>query len=238
METAEEVSSEKSAPRNLFAKMAVGLWLVTLLVAVGGGAYWFGTRSVKVSPVSSISEPEIIPTSASSLTEAVTGTPSSTGTATATPTATPNATATPTPSPSPSPTGLISRLFGSVVSSFLKVGFTASYQGHFTCVSMRALSFRIVNTESLDLESWKMRVEGPVGTVLNSYTDMNNHFRHVAGDCTSPGYPKIAPGESAWIYMSVPAVPSAGTPGKAVIKMCSQDTLAGTCKEVTVNFIF
>jgi hypothetical protein len=121
------------------------------------------------------------------------------------------------------------------------VTFTSGYAGYWFCGTTPEVSFQIINTGGVAIESLNIYVEGPVGTYLNGNTQ-NAPFRSTASQaqpaCTQLGEESLAPGAAKYVGTNLPAIPPGGTGGKAIIKLCSQNDLGGSCLEVIVNFNF
>ncbi len=120
------------------------------------------------------------------------------------------------------------------------VVFTAGYAGYWFCGTQPRVNFQVINTGSVTIESMNIRVEGPIGTYLNGNTQ-NSPFRssptQPSPDCVQAGSESLAPGSAAWVNTNVPSIP-AGSSGRGVIKLCSQNDLGGSCMEVTVDFTY
>lgn len=120
--------------------------------------------------------------------------------------------------------------------------FTAGFAGSWTCDTQPRVSFQIVNTGSAPIESLNLRVEGPIGTVLQSGVTQNAPFRssptQATGTCATTGSETLAPGAAMWVNTSISVMPAAGTTGRGVIKLCTQNDLGGSCLQVTVDFTY
>ncbi len=165
------------------------------------------------------------------------GPPPPTHTPTYTPT--PTATATPTVTPTvPTNTPAVTATY--TLPPAVSIDFTAGYAGTWSCGAIGRVSFQIINTGSVTLESMRYRLEGPIGTYINQ-AQQNAPFKNVPSqgepDCVQAGSESLSSGNARWVHM-VGTSPGAGVTGRAIIKMCSQNDLGGACKEITVDFTY
>jgi len=120
------------------------------------------------------------------------------------------------------------------------VNFSVAYHSSWTCVGSGRVTFQVTNTGNLALESMSYSLEGPPGTLIAS-GNSNAPFRSGPQDspaCLLPGGAEsLAVGLSSFVYLEGTA-PAAGTAGKLTIRFCSQNGLSGTCRNVTVDFIY
>jgi hypothetical protein len=119
------------------------------------------------------------------------------------------------------------------------INFTAGYAGGWMCSTQFRRSLKIKNTGTDDLESMKIRLEGPIGTYLNGFSN-NAPFRPVPPEphpqCVQAGSDKLSSGNTAWVSVHTNSPPPGGTPGRIIVKFCGEESLGGLCKEVIVNF--
>lgn len=168
------------------------------------------------------------------------------GTATfppAPPTFTPTYTPTPTTTPTNTPTITNTPTLTLTPTSGPTANFSATFlPPPWTCTTFGRVSFLVNNTGSLALESMQYRVEGPVGTYVNGAqtdTPFKTTATEDATNCIQAGAQSLAIGASGYVHLNLGgSTPAGGTAGRAIIKLCSQNGLSGSCKEVTVDFTF
>jgi len=121
----------------------------------------------------------------------------------------------------------------------VNIDYTTVFAGAWTCDTQSRRSLKITNTGSVDLESMKISLEGPIGTKLNGFTN-NTPFRPIPPEpmpqCKQAGADSLAPGNTAWVSVHTTTPPPGGTSGRIIVQFCSEDALGGACKEVTVDF--
>ncbi len=122
---------------------------------------------------------------------------------------------------------------------FLFPAFTANFSQIRSCGVRRMIVFEIANTGTLMIESLQMELQGPVGTVVMT-SDQDKPFRPNPDQpfpvCSQEAEENLALGATADIRAIPIPMPESGTSGRAIIKMCSANGLAGKCAEVVVDF--
>ncbi|MCH7481026.1 MAG: hypothetical protein IIC79_06505 [Chloroflexi bacterium] len=121
----------------------------------------------------------------------------------------------------------------------LVIDFTVGYAGAWFCDTQARRSFKITNTGDLPIQSMRMELQGPVGDYLNAFTN-NAPFRSVPPEpspqCFQSGIDVLLVGNFAYVGGHVSTPPPGGTSGRAIIKLCSEENLGGSCKEVVIDF--
>jgi len=120
------------------------------------------------------------------------------------------------------------------------VYFTVSYSSHADCEGLGGVdtfAFSVRNIGTLPLESGTVSVvrKSDGSSMMNAgfpFTGINAPFR--PGICAG-GSGVLAVGEQALISV-VAETPFESTPARAIIRLCTQDGLGGTCYERTVDF--
>jgi hypothetical protein len=117
----------------------------------------------------------------------------------------------------------------------LFVGFSAQFVQRAACGVRRMGVFKVTNTGTLTIESLHIELQGPVGTMVLS-SDQDKPFRSAPvqpyPECANEAGDNLNPRSEAINT----TLPNAGTSGRAIIKMCSQNGLAGECEEKTLDF--
>jgi hypothetical protein len=118
--------------------------------------------------------------------------------------------------------------------------FSVGYAGSWTCGTNQRVSFQIINSGSLALESMRIDVDGPIGTHLNGF-NTNTPFKSAAAEaspaCTAAGAESLAPGSAGYVSVNV-TLPAGGSSGRVTVKMCSANDLGGTCTTMTSDYTY
>jgi hypothetical protein len=119
----------------------------------------------------------------------------------------------------------------------LEANFSPSYQNTHDCGTLKYATFRINNNGDFDFESLYIRiVDTDTSTPLYIGGTSDIPFMTGENDCP-PGGSKVEPGDVRYIAASIGAVPPSGNNAQATIKLCTQDSQAGTCLQKAVNFV-
>ncbi|MBN2501672.1 MAG: hypothetical protein JXB38_12895, partial [Anaerolineales bacterium] len=120
------------------------------------------------------------------------------------------------------------------------VYFTAAYSSHADCEGLGGVdtfAFSVENIGSLALESATVtvvRVSDGDSMMHPDFPFANTNAPFRVGICAG-GNSTLAPGAQALISV-IAQTPFESTPARAIIRICTQDGLGGTCYERTVEF--
>ena len=131
------------------------------------------------------------------------------------------------PSPTPTPTNTPA------------LDFKVNYDNFHDCGGTIHMTFYVVNTGSLPLESVDVAIVQIAGSVPRFVGVTDAPFVPSAGSCP-PGNLVLAPGDSAYVAVPVgPAPAPPPNPGEhaATFKFCSADGMAGMCLYTEIRFI-
>jgi hypothetical protein len=115
--------------------------------------------------------------------------------------------------------------------------FTVSFLDTTFCAPDYAFQFQVTNTGSITWESIRIIVTN--NTASTTTTHLADIFRSYEGCPVESSQLNLDPGEGGHVATVNPGQINynpVGIPFTAVIKVCSQNGLAGTCLEKTVNF--
>lgn len=117
-----------------------------------------------------------------------------------------------------------------------QAGFAVSYIGLVSCVPQYAFHFEIANTGSVTWES--IRIEITDNTTASSFLHTSDKIRYYNGCVLSASVEELTPGEGATATNVNPGQLNYDPTGHsitAIITLCSQNGLAGTCVSRTLN---
>ena len=119
---------------------------------------------------------------------------------------------------------------------FIATNFTPKYHQMLDCTGDGLdylLSFKIKNTGTFSLESFKMVV---VDTTMNQTYQQTDNFIGLGSACIAMASNSLVASDSGYLRIQIPD-PVVGHQMKANFKGCTQDNLGGICVENSINFI-
>jgi hypothetical protein len=113
--------------------------------------------------------------------------------------------------------------------------FTVVYNSTITCNGIYELKFEIENTGSVTWESDKIKATN-LGT-NEVVTESRNDFPNVVNGCTEPSDDQnLESGEVGYTMSGNFSTNPVGHNFSAVIHVCSEDNMNGTCMQTTITF--
>jgi len=119
--------------------------------------------------------------------------------------------------------------------------FTAVYGGLSACGGFYQAGFQITNIGGVTFHSVRFDTRGPDAASIMIVWDNSPFYstRPSRSNCIQAGAEVLTPGASSWIFANAgTSPPPPGTPGSVVIRICSENDLAGFCNEVNVAITF
>ena len=119
---------------------------------------------------------------------------------------------------------------------FIATNFTPKYQQTIDCTGNGLdylLSFKIKNTGTFSLESFKIVVQD---TTMNQTYQQTDNFIGMGSVCIAMVSNSLLASDSGYLRIQIPD-PVVGHQMKANFKGCTQDNLGGICVEKSINFI-
>ena len=116
--------------------------------------------------------------------------------------------------------------------------FTVSFENlHICSAPLRYATFRLGNTGTVAFESVRIQIVdlNTSGTLYGPGTN-NTPYLATASDCP-PQSSSMGPGSVYFLAASIGADPPHGHNARLTLKMCTQDSLAGSCIEKTTDFV-
>ena len=117
------------------------------------------------------------------------------------------------------------------------VTFTVSYANTISCMAQYAFRFKIANNGSLTWQSIKLTITD--NTTAAVFVHSHDTFRFYNGCILDSEQDDLMPGESGYVANVNPGqlgYNPAGHSFTAVVRLCSQNGLAGSCVEKTLSF--
>jgi len=112
--------------------------------------------------------------------------------------------------------------------------YNVSYANYHLCGPTQHMTFKVVNTGSIVLESLDIAIVeiATLASLFEAYTDVP--FVSTANGCPMELH-YLAPGNTAYIAVPLVAAPNSGAHA-ATFKICSADGLSGLCLYKEINF--
>lgn len=118
------------------------------------------------------------------------------------------------------------------------VGAQADFANIHTCTGLRYATFRVENSGLTTLQSVRFLIEDvTAGSVLYGPAFSNAPFLGTAAACPA-GAGALAAGVEAWVAASIGATVPSGHQGRATLRLCTEDSLGGTCIDRVVEFVY
>ena len=123
-----------------------------------------------------------------------------------------------------------------VIEPEVSYSYTASFDNVHMCGSLQYATIRVDNTGTEFFESMSISIKDITDNVMLYNTGTSNSpFLPNANDCP-PANSDLDPGETYYIAVSIGSSPTSGNTARVTLKICSEDTLGGTCISKTINF--
>ncbi len=114
-------------------------------------------------------------------------------------------------------------------------GFTLSYSTVHNCSSNPTAIFQVINVGNQVFESLNLKIDDlTASTTLYGATSSDAPFMGSSGECP-PGGDTLAVGQTLYIGGAI-GPGNTGHTAKAFVKLCTEDGLAGTCVDKSVEF--
>ena len=114
----------------------------------------------------------------------------------------------------------------------------ASFANVHTCGGARYATFRVENTGLTSLESVRQQIEDlTAGSTLYGPAFSNSPFLGSPTACPA-GAGALAAGVTGYVAASIGSTVPSGHQGRATLRLCTQDGLAGTCIDRVVEFTY